>query len=180
MNKTNTLQKRFSLALLLVYLFVLMLPVRALASDQLWDSNTKPATRQKPRLVDNADLLTDSEEKDLLKTLDSLSEKWRCNIVILTVQSHDGYIQDFADDYFDYNGFGADYNGSGILFMLSMEDRSWAISTAGDAIYAFTDYGQEYMVNQKSYSATVRFPQIHLFLAFFRLYHEKTPVTSPA
>ena len=50
-------------------------------------------------------------------------------------------------DYFDYNGFCTEYNESGILFMLSMYDREWAISTSGSAINTFTDYGQAYMVN---------------------------------
>ena len=148
MTKYINMQKKFAGIMLVIILFALVLPVTSLAAVQLWDNYEVPDTRQKPRLVDQADLLSDGEEKNLLSTLDSLSEKWKCNIVVLTVDSHTGPIQDFADDYYDYNGFGADFNESGILFMLSMEDREWAISTAGDAIRVFTDYGQDYMFNQ--------------------------------
>lgn len=36
----------------------------------------------------------------------------------------------------------------GILLLVSMEDRDWAISTCGYGITAFTDAGQEYMTEQ--------------------------------
>ena len=112
-----------------------------------WDDYTIPATRQKERLVDQADLLSSTEETAILSKLNDLSEKQRCNVAILTVDSHSGSIEAFADDYFDYNGFGADYNDTGILFVLSMETREWAISTSGDGIPAFTDFGQEEMTD---------------------------------
>ena len=147
MNKKTHLKIYLSRLILAVLLLTFALPIRALAADKLWDSNTVPTSRQKPRLVDNADLLTDSQEAALLAMLDETSQKWRCNIVLLTVSDHEGDVQAFADDYFDYNGFGADYNDSGILFMLSMYDREWAISTSGSAINTFTDYGQAYLVN---------------------------------
>ncbi len=131
-----------------IIIMVAALPFSCHASDWLWDDYTVPESRQKERLLDNADLLTNEEEQLLLKRLDSVSNNWECNVAILTVDDYSGTIQDFADDYFDYNGFGADFNGSGILFVIAMSDRSWAISTSGSAIYAFTDYGQEYMINQ--------------------------------
>ena len=148
MTKYTNMQKKIAGLVLVICLFALLLPLKALAAGQLWDSYEIPSTRQKPRLVDQADLLSDSEEKELLATLDSLSEKWKCNIVLLTATEHTGPIEAYADDYFDYNGFGADFNESGILFMLSMEDREWAFSTSGSAIEAFTDYGQAYMFNK--------------------------------
>ena len=147
MNKKIQLQTILSRIILAVMLITMILPIKAMASDKLWDSNEIPSSRQKPRLVDNADLLTSSEEETLLALLDETSAKWQCNIAVLTVESHDGSIQDFADDYFDYNGFQADYNGSGILFMLSMADREWAFSTCGEAIDVFTDYGQQYLID---------------------------------
>lgn len=116
-------------------------------TNNLWDDYTVPSTRQKERLLDEADLLSSSEEAKILERLNTLSEKQRCNVTILTVNSHSGSIEAFADDYFDYNGFGADYNDSGVLFVLSMNTREWAISTSGEGINAFTDYGQEKMTD---------------------------------
>lgn len=150
-------------------------------SESLWDSYTVPSTRQKPRLLDKADLLSNDEEKALEANLDALSQKWKSNVCILTVDSHTGPIQDFADDYFDYNGFGADYNDSGILFMLSMEDREWAISTCGEAIQVFTDYGQSQMMYKMSpdlganryYDAFNKFVEVSDY--YYELYSKGTP-----
>ncbi len=153
--KKNNQIKKIIISLLSVVLLTILLPdfnlnVSAF-DDVLWDDYSIPSTRQKPRLLDNANLLDSSEEAEILEKLDKLSEKHSSNICILTVNDHTGNIQDFVDDYFDYNGFGADYNGSGIIFMLSMADREWAISTSGSAIYAFTDYGQSKMVDEMAY-----------------------------
>ncbi len=150
MKKLNKIKKFLATYVFVVFCSLLFLQgtVSYAYSDELWESYTMPDTRLKERLLDNADLLTESEEKALLDQLDAVSQKHESNVVLLTVDDHSGSVQDFADDYFDYNGFQADYNGSGILFMLSMADREWAISTSGTAISAFTDYGQEYMTQK--------------------------------
>ena len=104
-----------------------------------------------PRLVDNADLLSYSEESALLSLLDEISEYQLCDIVIVTVDSLDGKSAEaYADDFFDYNeyGYGDDY--AGILLLLSMEYRDWAISTCGFGIYAFTDSGIAYIFDKIS------------------------------
>ncbi len=165
----------------MVYVMVVLLPITAAAADVLWDRYEIPATRVKERVYDGADLLTDSQEQELLNTLDGFSQQWQCNIVVLTTDSHSGPIQDCADDYFDYNGFCTEFNENGVLFMLSMEDRSWAISTSGAAQYAFTDYGQEYLMDQMMpflkegdyYGAFNEFAQVSYF--FLDLYSKGTP-----
>ncbi|MBQ3797781.1 MAG: TPM domain-containing protein [Butyrivibrio sp.] len=136
------------ICLVAVFLIMVLAPCKTVLANDLWDSYEKPDQRLKDRLVDAADLLSSSEEEQLLNRLNSVSQKHSSNVVLLTTDDYSGYIQDFADDYFDYNGFQADYDGSGILFMLSMETREWAFSTSGTAIYAFTDYGQEYMTEK--------------------------------
>lgn len=52
-----------------------------------------------------------------------------------------------ADDFYDYNGYGYGEEGDGIIFLISMEERKWQISTCGFGITAFTDAGQEYMAD---------------------------------
>ena len=144
------IKKYIAAAFLLVLLGTVLAPVQSVfASDQvLWDSYTMPSTRQKERLYDQAELLFNFEQKDILDRLNALSQKHNSNIVILTCDNHSGPIQDYADDYFDYNGFQADYNGNGILFMLSMYDREFAFSTSGNATEAFTDYGLEHLFEE--------------------------------
>ncbi|MBR1561934.1 MAG: TPM domain-containing protein [Ruminococcus sp.] len=110
------------------------------------DTRTTPDHRLVPRLVDEADLISDSEEADLLKKLDSLSEEHEFDIVIVTKNSIGTKSSEaYADDYFDYNGFGYGTGHDGILFLISMENRDWAISTCGKGIPYFTDRGQQYM-----------------------------------
>lgn len=55
---------------------------------------------------------------------------------------------EYADDYYDYNGYGFGPEKDGILFLISMEERDWYISTTGFGITAVTDAGREYMSEQ--------------------------------
>lgn len=95
-----------------------------------------------PKIVDDADLLTASQEATLETRAEALASEYGIDVVIVTVDSL-GYktATEFADDYFDNNGYGVGPRYSGVLFLLSMEDRDWAISTHGNAISALTDYG---------------------------------------
>ena len=94
------------------------------------------------RVVDNADLMSDYEENQLRAGIRKIVDEYDFDIVILTVDSCDGKTpQACADDYFDYNGYGFGADRDGMLFLLSMEERDWYISTHGYGIYAFTDYG---------------------------------------
>lgn len=108
-----------------------------------------PDTRQLPRLVDNADILTDSEEETLNDTLDEISEKQKCDVAVVTVNSLEGKsVEAYADDFYDYNGYGYGDDHSGILFLVAMDDREWHMTTSGYGITAFTDAGLSYMEDQ--------------------------------
>ncbi|MCR5102555.1 MAG: TPM domain-containing protein [Butyrivibrio sp.] len=99
-------------------------------------------------VVDNADLLSDSEEEALAATLDDIAATYEADVIIVTTDSTDGKTATaYADDFYDYNGYGKGSDRSGILFLLSMEDRSWAISTCGSSIYVFTDYRQQTIID---------------------------------
>lgn len=99
-----------------------------------------------PRLVDGANLLSHSEEAALLGKLDEISKRQKADIVVVTVDSLEGKTpMEYADDFYDDNGYGFGEEKDGILFLVSMEERDWYISTTGYAITAFTDAGLEYM-----------------------------------
>ncbi len=96
------------------------------------------------KVADNADLLSDSEEKRLESDIMDIIEKYNYgyDIVVVTVNSTQGKSPEaFADDYYDYNGYGYDSEGSGLLLLVDMGNRKWHISTKGKGIRAFTDYG---------------------------------------
>lgn len=93
-----------------------------------------------PKVVDQADLLTNSQITDLEAQAQLLADTYQMDVVILTVPTLNGQSpQDFADDYFDNNGYGIGDEYSGVLLLLSMEYRDWAVSTCGNAISALTD-----------------------------------------
>lgn len=99
-----------------------------------------------PRVVDEADLLEETTEKALLEKLDEISKRQECDVVVVTVDSLGGKTpMEYADDFFDYNGYGFFETRDGLLLLVSMEYRDWWISTSGFAIEAFTDAGIEYM-----------------------------------
>ena len=122
--------KRKYICFLLTVLLLVSLTITAAASENLW------------RVIDNADLLNTAEESAHEETIRLLRERYNMDVVILTVDSLDGKRpQEFADDYYDENGYGCGEEKSGLLLLISMEERDWYISTCGNAFYALTDYG---------------------------------------
>ena len=66
-----------------------------------------PEERQLPRLVDKAGLLNESEASNVLSKLDTISEELKFDVIVVTVNSLDGKTPtQYADDFFDYNGYG--------------------------------------------------------------------------
>ncbi len=94
------------------------------------------------KVVDMADLLTDSEESELESEILRIIEQhgYEYDIAAVTVNSTDGKTAEaYADDYYDGGGYGYDDEYSGVLLLIDMGDRAWHISTCGKAIDVFTD-----------------------------------------
>lgn len=105
--------------------------------------------RVPPLVVDSAGLLDSEEEAALCETLEDISARQLCDVAVVTEESLEGKTaQEFADDFFDENGYGCGGTKDGILLVLGMQDKAWAISTHGAAIDAFTDAGQQYMTDR--------------------------------
>lgn len=119
----------------LTSLFVLLsLTISVFAADGL------------PYVVDNADLLTAEEESILEAYCESESTKLNFDIVVLTVDSLEGKTAEaYADDYYDYTGYGYGENHDGCLLLVAMDDREWHLSTTGYGITALTDAGIDYI-----------------------------------
>ncbi len=102
-------------------------------------------------VVDNAGLLSDSERATLEAEAQRIAQEYNVDVVIVTTESLNGKAsENYADDFYDNNGYGIGEDFSGILLLLSMEYRDWAISTTGEAIYAVTDYGVQDLFSQIS------------------------------
>ncbi|MBQ9517186.1 MAG: TPM domain-containing protein [Eubacterium sp.] len=117
--------KKLLLSLSLVVLLIMAMPFCAYAEG-------------KDYVVDTADLIFDANEEELENQLKGISEEIGMDVVFVTTDTLDGKTPEaYADDYYDYNGYADD----GCLFLVSMEDRDWHISTKGYAITCITDYG---------------------------------------
>ena len=121
------------ISILLVFLLLASLCVCAAA-----------ARSDTPLVVDNAGVLTSDEITVLTEKAQSLQDTYDMDVVILVVTDLDGKsAQDYADDYYDYNGYGVGDDYSGMLLLIATESRDWWISTCGEAIYVLTDFGIE-------------------------------------
>ncbi len=101
-----------------------------------------PAFAMSPRLNDGADLLDSTEEAEILNLLNDVSSKTGFDLVIVTTNSTNGKsVMEYADDYYDNNGYGE----NGLLFLIDMGGREWWISTSGEAINRFSDSTLDYI-----------------------------------
>ncbi len=134
------MKKLLSLIICLPVLFSMALPVLA---EKGVDPNL-PKERIAPYFTDDADLLTDEEELLLNKRLEELSQKEKMDIVVVTATDLGSKSpQSYADDFFDYNGFGYGDKHNGILLLYRHDQpgyRDIYISTTGSAISRFNPY----------------------------------------
>lgn len=122
--------------------------VKQVVNEYYTDLNTNTVTDNNigKRMVDNADILDSIAETEMSLKLDEISSEHQFDVIVVTIPSLYGMdAQYYADEYYDFNGYGFGENYDGILFLLSMQDREWAISTCGYGQEAFTDDGLEYM-----------------------------------
>lgn len=104
-------------------------PIRA-AEYQVEDTSQK--------IYDYAGLLSESEITDLESYADEISEKYKADFVVVTIEDNNrSSAQDFADRFFDDNYFGQkdgkkEYGkGDGMVFLIDMQNRDFALSTCG-------------------------------------------------
>lgn len=130
--------------LFLLCLIITILPLHGTVYGE--EELTIPEEHQLERLVDGADLLDSNEEASLVKMLDEISERQQCDVAVVTVDGLKGKTpQAYADDFYDYNGYGMGADDDGMLLLVSMEDRDWYITTYSFGETALTDAGIEYI-----------------------------------
>lgn len=89
-----------------------------------------------PKVIDDADLLTNEEFALLEARIANLEPVYQMDIVILAVPSiGNSPAWSYADAYYD----AYQYADDGVLFLLAMEERDWYISTTGRAINLVSD-----------------------------------------
>ena len=100
------------------------------------------------RVYDDAGLLDSSEESALENILGDIYNDFYFDAVVVTVDGvGDSSITEYADAFYDYNGFSL----NGIIIVVDMEWREWWISTSGRAIDYFSDYALDYIGEEVVY-----------------------------
>lgn len=96
-------------------------------------------------VVDQADLLSAEEEQLLSQKTEELSETWKQDFVVVTTSDAEGKTsEEYADDYYDNNG----YQENGVLYLIDMDNRSVWISTSGAMIRFLTDQRIERVIDE--------------------------------
>ena len=103
-----------------------------------------PDERQYDRVVDLAGVIDSNTLAELNRMADEVSEQYACDVAAVIVKSLGGKsVVEYADDFYDYNGYGYGQNKDGILLLLSLEERDFNFTGEGYGAVAFTDYGRE-------------------------------------
>lgn len=92
-------------------------------------------------LVDEADILSAAEEQTVQDALDAIRQD--DGVILYIEQSSDKQAQQRADALAESYPF-----SDSILFYICMDSRNWAISTSGACVYAFTDAGLDYIMDE--------------------------------
>lgn len=166
------MKQLFSLSLLC--LLLILIPCQRAKAEQL-------------SILDQANLLSQAEREALEEKAEKLTDQYQMDIVILTVDSLGHQSSEaFADDFYDENGYGIGEAQSGVLLLLSMEYRDWAISTCGDCIYALTDYDIQavfsqiapYLSEDRYYEAFDAY--LSALAPYFDAFSKGTPIDGPS
>ncbi len=135
------IKKLFSFFTVIVLCMLLVIPAFA---EEVTGPDAIPDHRLKPLLVDDAGLLTDAEASALLEKLEEYSAELEADLAIVTVPNFGGKDRMvFADDFYDYNGYGQGEKRDGMLFLIGMAERKWWITTTGAAMKLSEDDLQE-------------------------------------
>lgn len=104
----------------------------------LWPASFASGTN----VVDKMGYLSEEEISTLQTSADNIKENHGLEPVIVITDDMSGKSSmAYADDYFDYNGYGVGEHHEGILFLINMADREIWISTTGPGtISRYDDY----------------------------------------
>ena len=99
-----------------------------------------PQTVTEQKVYDYADLLTDTEESNVFQKIAQYIDNHNMDMGVVTInQNPKKSAMVYADDFYDYNHFGTDDMGSGLLLLIDMDTREIWISTKGNAILVYDD-----------------------------------------
>ena len=116
------------------YLLILFLMFIGIKNINAFDTSLK--------VYDYAQVLSVEEELNLKKEIDLFIANHNMDMALVTVKYHEKIdTMNYADDFYDYNGFGIGNNHDGLIFVIDFTfgyTDIW-MSTTGKAIQMYTD-----------------------------------------
>ena len=112
-----------------------------------------PCVDASEKVYDFADILNSDEEVNIYNEVMSFINRTGLDLGVVTinVNSKDVVYSDkamvFADDFYDYN----DFSRHGILLLIDMDTRKYYFSTTGNAIFYFSDYRVDSVLDSMEY-----------------------------
>ncbi len=99
-----------------------------------------PSVNTEEKIYDFADLYTDKEEKVIYDKIQKFIKNKKLDLAIVTISNNNkASVQNYAYDFYDYNGFGLTDSFDGLLLLIDMQNSAVFISTTGKAIVDYDD-----------------------------------------
>ncbi|MCL1940378.1 MAG: TPM domain-containing protein [Synergistaceae bacterium] len=139
---------KFSIFLIAITLFSVLLTALGLPCTASAANNLArvPAGGKLPCFIDDKNLLTPEQAKQLTAKLDEISARHKFDTVVAVVSSlDDREVRLYAADFYEQNGFGFGNDLDGIILLLATEDRDFGFATTGYGLMVFSDDGQKYL-----------------------------------
>ena len=114
--------------------FIVFLSFWGLTNVYAFDTSAK--------IYDYSDKLTSEEEVLLKEKIDVFIDTYHMDLVLVTVDQHNkNSTETYADDFYDYNGFGVGETHDGLILVIdnNFEKENLWISTTGEAIRMYDD-----------------------------------------
>jgi len=94
-----------------------------------------PSAFARENIIDNVGLLNQQEKASLTELIASAASIYNFDLVIVTEKNIGAYSpMEYADNFFDNNGYGLGQNKDGVLFLLVTDSHDYWFSTSGRGI----------------------------------------------
>ena len=142
------MKKKLISLLLLCLLLTLLCPLTAFAEAA---EAAEPA-QDFPYVLDNAGLLNDSQRQRLEETAAAYSEAHGCGLYVVTMEDYNAFAGDVytcATGIFEYYKLGLGDSRDGVILVLSMKQRDYALAGHGDKGETICGYESSWLLEDE-------------------------------
>jgi len=116
-----------------------------LSAPLLWADDTE----RLELITDVADTLTSAQVEELNRKAETISEKYKCDVIVVIVEEIQGDDpEEYAWEIFDYYDMGYGSDKSTVMLLLATLSRQVALVAQGYGNTAFTDHGKDTILDE--------------------------------